>query len=89
MGTQNCIECRFYEQYEPALSDDEIDLPENADDNLYASPISGYGRCRRYPPVSHPTNQQESDFIGSGITLWSHPAVSGSNWCGEFKDREP
>lgn len=46
-------------------------------------PLTGWGRCRRYPPQIYVTGMGSDEGV-----FEAHPDSWKSHWCGEFKEKE-
>ncbi len=77
-----CDKCRYWD------SDGQNNADLHADDHV--------GECKRNPPVLDIAYIATRYFVGgtheyeteSDWTLWEQPATPGSNWCGEFKEKD-
>ena len=78
-----CETCCFYDEFEGRAAPQEISAANTAViESGFAIPESGYGECRRYPPVLVNSNRVGTHYA------WAQPYTIGDNWCGEWRAKE-
>lgn len=75
-------QCDMCKYYVALLSLEESEQRSLLEQEIYVGKdyMKDYGKCRRYPPVFHQTYKNTPTF--------RFPRINGSNWCGEFKQRQ-
>jgi hypothetical protein len=75
MNEERCSNCKCWDVIDPPVGDVGESDP--------AIPDSGYGYCRRFPPVR--VEPDEDYYPGTEISFYRQPTVSGDDWCAEWR----